>query len=109
MFANVRSDDGDSQITNSVRQPAVEERLIGWPPAIIYLTKQPTDSICQSGYEPDEMPVTDAMIAAGREAFVRWFRQLHLEGLFVGLPEDSDISGLSVSMFRSMISNKPDA
>jgi hypothetical protein len=65
MFANVRSDDGDSQITNSVRQPAVEERLIGWPPAIIYLTKQPPDSTNRDGYEPAELPVTAAMIAAG--------------------------------------------
>ena len=58
-----------AHLTDTVREPAIEERLIGWPAAIIYLTKQPPDTH-RPGYEPDEIEVTDAMIAAGVDALV---------------------------------------
>ena len=53
--------------------------------------------------------ITDAMLAAGSEAFVLWFRQLHLEPLLVGLPEAEDVASLSVSMYLAMTRLRPDA
>jgi hypothetical protein len=68
----------------------------------------PIRSTSRLGYEPDEMPVTDAMLSAGREAFVRWFRQPQLEGLLVGLPEEQDLDSLAQSIFASMMSARPE-
>jgi hypothetical protein len=76
--------------------------------AIIYLTKLPPESPNRDGYEPAELPVTAAMIAAGVDAFVQWFRQPHLEGLLIGLPERADLSILAQSIFESMTSASPD-
>lgn len=51
---------------------------------------------------------TPQMVEAGVAAFERWFRQLHLEGLLVGLPEVADVSDLSESMFSAMMSARPE-
>ena len=60
----------------------------------------------QDGYEPFE--IAPAMVDAGVAAFVDWFRQQHLEGLLVGLPEDGDLRELAQRMFLSMMSASRD-
>ncbi len=47
------------------------------------------------------------MIEAGRDAFLRWFRQPHLEDCLPSLPESADISALASAIFLSMMRRKP--
>lgn len=52
--------------------------------------------------------ISAEMLEAGRDAFLRWFRQDRVGDCFNSLPEDQDLSSLSSAIFDSMIRLRPD-